>query len=393
MQRNFVFTSESVTRGHPDKLCDVISDSVVGHLLRQDRFARVVAECATSTGILFVSVKFAADATLDVANTARRAIDEIGYRDMPFDARTCTVMTSLIPYNLREGERVDEAKLDDAQLDRVIAHDQATVVGFACTHTDALMPAPVWLANRLAQQLDRARAQIPELAPDGKVHVGVEFRDGRPARVYAITMTCAQRSPDRPSPRALEDAVRAHVIEPVFAREAIEIDARTNIAINPEGPVILGGPYRHAGLTGHKGAADTYGGFARESASTLSGKDPTRIDRVGAYAARYAAKNVVAAGLADNCEIQLSYQPGQAAPVSLQVETFGSGRVPDDEIARRVSAAFDFRLAAVIRDFGMRELPRRDAHGFYPQLGAYGQVGRVDLDLPWERLDRVDALE
>jgi S-adenosylmethionine synthetase len=393
MQRNFVFTSESVTRGHPDKLCDVISDAVVGHLLRQDPFARVIAECATSTGILFVSVKYTADATLDVANTARRVIADVGYRDMPFDARTCTVLTSLIPYDLRDGEHVDEAKLDEAGIERMVARDQATVVGFACTHTDAYMPAPVWLANRIARRLDIARAtELGALAPDGKVHVGVEFRDGRPARVYGITLTCAQREEGKPSPSELEASVRARVIEPVFEHEAIRPDGRTQIAINPEGPIVLGGPHRHAGLTGHKGSSDLYGGFARESASTLSGKDPTRIDRVGAYAARYAAKNVVAAGLAQQCEVQLSYQPGLAAPVSLYIETFGTGVRSDDEIARRVSAEFDFRLAAVIRDFRMRALPRLDAQGFYPKLAAYGQVGRPELDLPWERIDRADAL-
>ena len=392
MQADFIFTSEAVTRGHPDKLCDAISDAVLGHYLRQDPLARIVAECAASTGILFVSVKHASSATVDVANTARHVIDQVGYRDGPFNARSCTVMSSMIEDP--QGPAFDERILDDTELDRVTARDQATVTGYACDHTPCLMPLPIWLANRVVRALDEARqsGELPELAPDGKVQVGVEFRGGRPYRIHAITLVVAQRRADAPSPEQLDEGVRELVLTRAFAEEPIAPDAATSIAINPEGAVVGGGPQLHAGLTGHKGAADTYGGFARQSVSGLSGKDPSRIDRIGAYAARHAAMHVVAARLAGHCELQLSYSLGHASPVSIQVETFGTGRVPDDEIARRVQRVFDFRPGAIVRGLRLRDLPAQDPLGFFPNLSAYGHVGRPELGLPWEHLDRVEAI-
>jgi S-adenosylmethionine synthetase len=233
---------------------------------------------------------------------------------------------------------------------------------------------------------------LPQLAPDGKVQVGIEFRGGAPRRVHAITLVTAERNGTTTRPDELDEAIRLLVLGPAFDGLAVRPDDQTRIAINPEGPVLGGGPHLHAGLTGHKGAADGYGGFARESVSGLSGKDPARIDRVGAYAARYAAKNVVAAGLATHCEVLLSYTLGQASPVSVQVETFGTAKRTDDEIAARVLGTFDFRPAAIVRAFGLRDLPLQRREGFFTALAAYGQVGRDDLELPWERVDRVEAL-
>lgn len=386
-ESDFVFTSEAVLRGHPDKLCDQISDGIVGSFMRQDRLARVVAECAVSTGILFLSVKFGSKANVDVASVARRIIEDVGYTSGEFVARKCTVMTSLIEHPLaKPGLRRDEARLSEQELDQVLVNDQATVIGFACTHTSTLMPAPVWLANQLARRLDGARecGELPFLAPDGKVQVAVEFSRGVPRRVHALTVVVAQRERGSVTIKQLDEAVREHVIKPVFEYETIQPDGDTRIDINPEGPVIGGGPYLHAGLTAHKGGADTYGGFARQSTSGLSGKDPSRIDRVGDYAARHAAKAVVAAGLSEHCEVQLSYTIGLPGPVSVHVETFGTGRIPDGEISRRVQRHLDFRLGAIVRRFQMRELPSRDDLGFFPRLAAYGHVGRSDLELPWE---------
>lgn len=389
MQSDFIFTSESTTDGHPDKLCDQISDALVGHYLHHDPASRVVAECAVSTGLVFLSVKFRSTATVNAADTARDVIRQIGYADQNFNPKTCTVMTSLYEYDGREVP----AALDFADPDEIPAQDQATIFGFACTHTPALMPLPIWLAHRLAVRLSfvRKRRIIDYLGPDGKTQVAIEFRNRRPHRVHGITLLTAQRDPHQPAVTQLRNDLFEQVIVPVFEDEPIRPDAATRVDINPEGPFTLGGPAFHAGLTGRKTAVDTYGEFARHSGAALSGKDPVRVDRIGAYAARHAAKNVVAAGLAEACEVQLSYAIGLVSPVSVQVETYGTAKLPEDEIAARVKRTFDFRLGAIMRRFEVRKLARADSH-FYAKLACYGQVGRMDLDLPWERLDCVDAM-
>jgi S-adenosylmethionine synthetase len=394
MKSEYVFTSESVTCGHPDKLCDQISDAIVGRLLRRDRVAKVIAECATSAGIVFVSLRFLSEASVDISTIARSVIRQVGYDHELFNPRTCAVMTSIIgyPHNARAPQ--DEGGLADHDLDRLPVSDQATVFGFACRHTDALMPLPVWLANRLAHELDRAResGDLPYLSPDGKVQVAVEFNERVPVRIHSISIVAAQTELHKPTPAQLAEELRERVIKRVFDDERVKPDPRTRIAINPDGPVLYGGPHAHAGLTGRKSGADMYGEFARQSNASLSGKDPSRIDRVAVYAARHAAKNVVAAGLADECEIQLSYSIGLAAPVSVQVETFGTGRIDSQEISERVRRAFDFRLGAIVRNYKLRDLPATSDDGFFVKLSAYGHLGRPELDLPWETLDRVVML-
>jgi S-adenosylmethionine synthetase len=393
MSSEYIFTSESVTAGHPDKLCDQISDAIVGRLLRRDRVAKVIAECATSAGIVFVSLRFLSEASVDISTVARSVIRSVGYDHELFNPRTCAVMTSVIGYpdNARAH---DEGSVADSDLDRLPVSDQATVFGFACKHTEELMPLPVSLANRLAQEIDKARASgdLPYLSPDAKVQVAVEFKDGVPARIYGISLVAGQIELGKPTPSQLEEALRERIIKRVFQNERVRPDGKTRIAINPDGAVLYGGPHAHAGLTGRKSGADMYGEFARQSNAALSGKDPSRIDRVAVYAARHAAKNVVAAGLADECEIQLSYSIGLAAPVSVEIRTNRTEHIPVEEIAKRVRNAFDFRLGAIVRNYALRDLPATSEDGFYVKLSAYGHLGRPELSLPWESTDKREAL-
>jgi S-adenosylmethionine synthetase len=394
MKCDFVFSSESVTEGHPDKLCDRISDALVGQYLRRDRLARINVECAVSTGILFVAVKAASTAAVDIPFASREVIREAGYDRDGFNARDCTVMTSLSELDVPLAMRIDEDLLSDEDLEAVPARDQVTVFGFACTQTDSLMPLPIWLAHRLARRLSEVRraGSLPYLLPDGKTQVAVEFRDRQPRRIHSVTILAAQRDADSaPAARLRTDILEA-VVAPTFADERLRPDRDTRIDINPEGPVIGGGPATHSGLTGRKTAVDTYGEYARHSGAALSGKDPSRIDRTGAYAARYAAKNIVAAGLARECEVQLSYSVGGSRPVSVHVETFGTCVMDEDELEERVRRTFDFRPAAITRDLRLRRLPGDHPDGFYVALAAYGHMGRTDLGLPWEETDRAVSL-
>jgi S-adenosylmethionine synthetase len=394
VKHEFLFTSESATEGHPDKLCDQIADAIVDRLLQHDPLARVEAESAVSTGILFIAARFAGSTNLDVPELARQVIARVGYEGEDFNPRTCTIMTSL--GELPDGPRraTDESELTQDQIERMPARQMANVFGFAARQTDVLLPLPIWLAHRLARRLAAARLEKPlrYLAPDGKTQVGVEFRDRRPHRIHSITLIASQREAARPTLAKLREDLLEQVIGPAFDDEALRPDMNTRIYINPDGPQVTGGPTLHSGLTGRKNAMDTYGEYARHSESALSGKDPSRIDRIGAYAARHAAKNVVAAGLADECEVQLSYSVGQARPVSVQIDTRGTGTLSDDEIAERVVRTFDFRPAAIVRAFRLRALPSEVSGGFYQRLAAYGHMGRVDLEVPWERTDRARAL-
>jgi S-adenosylmethionine synthetase len=393
MQPDFVFSSESVTAGHPDKVCDQISDAIVDRFLRQDPLARVNAECAVSTSILFLSVKARAQATIDAPASAREVLRDVGYSgNGAFDARTCTIMTNL--YELPEDPRarVDEESLDDAGLDRITARDQATVFGYACRDTDSGMPLPIVLAHRLARRLFQVQRELDYLSPDGKTQVAIEYRDFKPVRIDGVTLVACQYTAGRPSPADLETDLRERVLGPAFEGQPLRPDNKTRIAINPDGPQVPGGPALHAGLTGRKTAVDGYGEFSRNGGAALSGKDPSRIDRVGGYAARHAARHVVAAGLAERCEVQLSYSIGLARPVSVLVQTFGTGKIPDQVLSRRVADVFDFRPAAIVKRFCLRSMPSRRQGVFYRNLSAYGQVGREDLDLPWEKLDNLDAL-
>jgi len=397
MKRDFIFTSESVTEGHPDKLCDQISDAIVDHFLQQDPYSRVIAECAVSTAIIFIAARFESSAIVDFPYIARQVINQIGYDQHSFNARTCSIITSLKELPHDESCYFDERELSDEEIDAIAVRNQVTVFGFACNQTASFMPFPIWLAHRLARKLTSVRLQkiLPYLAPDGKTQVGVEYRDGRPCRIHSITVIASQDKSSAaggPDLGRLGDDIRQTVIDPVFTDEEIRPDRNTRLFINPDGPFIVGGPSVHSGLTGRKNAIDTYGEYSRQSGAALSGKDPMRIDRVGAYAARYAAKNVVAAGLAGECEIQLSYSIGLSRPVSIQVETFGTGTIPDDKIAALVERHFDFRLAGIIRQFNLRRLPSTLKGGFYRKLAAYGHVGRMDIGLPWELTDKAEML-
>ncbi|MEW6445119.1 MAG: methionine adenosyltransferase [Pseudomonadota bacterium] len=394
MKRNFMFTSESVTEGHPDKLCDQISDAIVDRLLEHDPFSRVAAECAMASGVLFIAAHIASETAADLPETAREVIRQAGYATGEFNAKDCAIMTSIANLPQDSRQRVDERELDHDDIDRIPARHQVTVFGHACSQTPALIPLPIWLAHQLARGLDNARKNGPldYLLPDGATQVGIEFLDRHPQRLHSISLTASQTK-DGPDPRRLRADLQQYVIDPVLARESLRPDEQTRIFINPEGPLIGGGPSAHAGLTGRKTAIDTYGSFARHSGSALSGKDPMRIDRIGAYAARYAAKNIVAAGLADECEVQLSYSIGQVQPVSIQVETYGTGSVGDDELARRLYETFDFRPAGIIRDLDLRHQPARRENGFYRALASYGHMGRTDLAPPWESTDRAAMLK
>ncbi|MBU1190081.1 MAG: methionine adenosyltransferase [Gammaproteobacteria bacterium] len=394
MKRDFLFTSESVTEGHPDKLCDQISDAIVDAFLMQDPYSSVIAECAASTGVMFVATRFASQARVDVAEVARRIAHQVGYDQGSFRARDATVMTTFQELTPSLYSQRDEKTLNDAELEQLSARHPATVFGYACNHTSNLMPLPVSLAHRLTRRLSAVRFEklLPYLAPDGQSQVGVEFHNRRPVRIHSISLVASQRAADAVDPVQLRADLIEQVITPAFRDEAVRPDADTNIWINPYGPVIEGGPALHAGLTGRKNAVDTYGEYSRHSGSALSGKDPSRIDRIGAYAARYAAKNIVAAGLAEECEVQLSYAIGLSRPVSVQVETLGTGRIDDDEIRRRLEAHCDFRVGAIISRFNLRHLPAQVKGGFYRKLGAYGHVGRTDIGLPWEQTDLVAAI-
>jgi S-adenosylmethionine synthetase len=396
MSVDFVFTSGSVTRGHPDKLCDQISDAIVDACLRQDPASRVNTECAISGGVLFISHRAASEAVVDLAETARAMVTRVGYAadHGEFNARDCSVMISQAALGMAVGERHDLAALTAAQRRRIPAGNQVTLFGYACRQTPQLMPLPVVLAHRLVQRLDQvvAHKELDYLAPDGQAQVGIIYAERRPVGIHSLNLIAAQR-PDATTDLArLRDDLLQAVVEPVMAESELRPDNNTHLVVNPEGLVIGGGPMLHSGLTGRKTGIDTYGEYARHSGAALSGKDPLRIDRIGAYAARHAAKLVVAAGLAEECEVQLSYAVGQAEPVSLRVHSYGSGQLDDDVIATRIRQAFDFRPGSIAQAYELQHLPQQ-RHDFFSELACYGQLGREDLAVPWEALDKVDALK
>ncbi len=386
-----MFTSESVTQGHPDKLCDRISDAIVDRLLEQDPYSRIITECAVSTGIVFLSARFEPNANVDFTNVARRVIEDVGYNQASFNNKTCSILTSLEELPASKEKKFDEQQLSDSQIELITVKNQVTLFGFACNQTEGLIPLPIWLAHKLARQLDKVRQKkiLPYLAPDGKTQVGVEYCDRRPYRIHSITIVASQDDPSIPDLKQLEKDIYETVIKPAFTQENIQPDSDTRIFINPDGIDSPGGPASHSGLTGRKNAIDTYGEYAKHSGAALSGKDPLRIDRVAAYAARYAAKNIVAANLADECEVQLSYTIGQARPVSIEVETFDTGKVAEEKIIEQLQQHFDFRLAGIIRQFNLRLLPSLNQGKFYQQLATYGHMGRMDLELPWEKTDKI----
>jgi len=390
---DFIFTSESMTAGHPDKLCDQVSDAIVDHYLMADPNARIVAESVLASGVMFISTHYASKATLDIADIARQVVRSVGYPKDIFDADACTIMTSFTDHTATDHHVLNFDKIDDSYIDSLVSKHQVTVFGYACNQTKDLMPLPVWLAHRLSRQLDskKLKKQVPYLLPDAKAQVGIEYKSGKPSRIHSLTLVASQSSSDVELGQLRADLLE-HVVQPVLAKIDWDLDDQSLLSVNPEGLLVGGGPAAHSGLTGRKTGVDTYGEYARHSGAALSGKDPLRVDRVGAYAARYVARNVVAAGLAEECEVALSYAVGAAGPVSVRLRTFGEGAMSNGELAGKVQEVFDLRLGAIVRDFGLNKLPAQQ-DGFYRKLACYGQMGRVDLDAPWERNDKVDALK
>lgn len=385
MTNNFIFTSESVTRGHPDKICDQVSDAIVDRFLKQDPDARIVAECAVSSGVIFISSHYASSATaLDITDIARRTISDIGYPREVFDANECTILSSIMDHSSTDYAPMDLDSMTDEEIDKITARHQTSVFGYACDQTRDLMPLPIWLAHRIADRLDDKKIikKIPYLLPDAEIQVGFEFFQDQPARLHSITLVATQKEEAEADIKQLREDLIDRVIEPVLKKEKIN-NNNAVIHINPDGVRKGGGPAVHSGLTGRKTGIDTYGGFARSSGAALSGKDPMRIDRIGAYIARYAAKNVVAAGLARECEVQLSYSIGFANPVSIRVRTFGTGKVDDAAIAERLRETIDFRPGGIARDLGLKKLSA-DKGGFYQKLAVYGHMGRSEIKVPWE---------
>ena len=388
-----LFTSESVTEGRPDKVCDAISDAILDACMEQDPMSRVACETCCCTGFVLVTGEITTKAHLDVQKIVRETVDEIGYNrgKIGFDADTCAVMVALDQQSADIAMGVDKAleakenKMSDEELEAIGAGDQGMMFGYATNETEEYMPYPISLAHKLARQLTKVRKDgtLPYLRPDGKSQVSVEYdENGKPLRLEAVVLS-TQHDPDVSQERIHED-VKKYVFDPILPKELL--DADTKYFINPTGRFVIGGPHGDAGLTGRKIIVDTYGGYARHGGGAFSGKDCTKVDRSAAYAARYAAKNIVAAGLAEKCEIQLSYAIGVAQPTSVMVDTFGTGRLSDEKLVEIIRENFDLRPAGIIKMLDLRR-------PIYKQTAAYGHFGRDDLDLPWEKLDKVDALK
>ncbi|MGN0355425.1 MAG: methionine adenosyltransferase [Muricoprocola sp.] len=388
-----LFTSESVTEGHPDKMCDAISDAILDALLAQDPMSRVACETATTTGMVVVMGEITTNAYVDIQKIVRDTVREIGYTrgKYGFDADTCGVITAIdeqsadIAMGVNKALEAKENKMSDDEIEAIGAGDQGMMFGFATNETEEYMPYPISLAHKLARQLTKIRKDgtLPYLRPDGKTQVTVEYDENdKPVRLDAVVLS-TQHDPEVTQEQIHED-IKKHVFDVILPADMV--DENTKFFINPTGRFVIGGPHGDSGLTGRKIIVDTYGGYARHGGGAFSGKDCTKVDRSAAYAARYAAKNVVAAGLADKCEIQLSYAIGVAQPTSIMVDTFGTGKLSDEKITEIIRENFDMRPAGIIKMLDLRR-------PIYKQTASYGHFGRNDLDLPWEKLDKVDALK
>jgi S-adenosylmethionine synthetase len=407
LAKRYFFTSESVTEGHPDKICDQISDTILDALLAQDAASRVAAEVVVNTGLVLVTGEITTLANVDFIDLARAKVQEIGYvgADGGFSFNGCAVLIALDKQSPDIAQGVDTAQeqrqKSDDELDKIGAGDQGIMFGFACNETPELMPLPISLAHRTARRLAAVRktGQLPYLRPDGKTQVTIAYEDGKPVAIDTILIS-TQHAPsigDITDDAEVQAKIKADlwtaVVEPVFADLDIKPDASTKFWVNPTGKFVVGGPQGDAGLTGRKIIVDTYGGYSRHGGGAFSGKDPTKVDRSAAYACRHVAKNVVAAGLADKCEVQLSYAIGVARPMSVLVETFGTGKVSEEILLELVEKHFELRPAGIIQAFNLRGIVAERGGRFYQDVAAYGHFGRTDLDLPWEQTDKAELLK
>ena len=410
--KNFLFTSESVTEGHPDKVCDQISDAILDEFLSKDNRSRVAAETTVTTGMALICGEITADCYVDIPQIVRNTIRNIGYTGAcsgGFDADTCAVLTSIDEQSTDIGNGVNkafESRSNNAdtsvvETEELGAGDQGIMFGYACNETPELMPLPISLAHKLSYRLSQIRKEklVEYLRPDGKSQVTVEYKDGKPSRIHTILLS-TQHNPiingisnNEKVQEIIKNDLKKLVIDYVFESCNIKPDANTIILINPSGRFVIGGPQGDSGLTGRKIIVDTYGGYSRHGGGAFSGKDPTKVDRSAAYAARYVAKNIVAAGLSDKCEIELAYAIGVAEPLSILVDTFGTGKISDDEIEKLVRKNFDLTPAGIINKFDLRNLPAKNGGKFYQLLAAYGHMGRTDINVPWEFTDKAQTLK
>lgn len=411
-QRNFLFTSESVTEGHPDKVCDQISDAILDEFLTKDSSSRVAAETTVTTGMALVCGEITADCYVDIPQVVRNTIKNIGYTGTTgggFDADTCAVLTSIDEQSTDIGNGVNKAlesrsensDTSITETEDIGAGDQGIMFGYACDETPELMPLPISLAHKLSYRLAQVRKSgiVDYLRPDGKSQVTVEYVDGKPSRIHTILIS-TQHNPEingisdnQQVQDIIKNDLKKFVIDYVFENENIKPDENTIILMNPSGRFVIGGPQGDSGLTGRKIIVDTYGGYSRHGGGAFSGKDPTKVDRSAAYAARYVAKNIVKAGLATKCEIELAYAIGVAEPLSIMVDTFDTGIIPDEEISNLVRKNFDLRPAGIINKFDLRNLPAKNGGKFYQLLAAYGHMGRTDINVPWEETDKAESLK
>ncbi len=409
MSRRYLFTSESVTEGHPDKICDQISDTILDTVLALDPESRVAAEVVVNTGLVVVTGEITSKATANFVKIVRKKIAEIGYTDPKnngFSADSCSVLIALDEQSADIAQGVDAAQetreqTSDERWDAIGAGDQGIMFGFACNETPELMPLPISLAHRISQKLAIARksGELAYLGPDGKTQVTVEYEDGKPVGIDTILVstqhaeTIGELSSNEDVQAKIKKDLWKAVVLPAFAGLELQPTESTRFLVNPTGKFVIGGPQGDSGLTGRKIIVDTYGGYSRHGGGAFSGKDPTKVDRSAAYACRYVAKNIVAAGLADKCEVQLSYAIGVARPTSIFIETFDTGNVSDDKLLELVNEHFELRPAGIIETFNLRGLPKERNGRFYQEIAAYGHFGRDDLDLPWEKTDKAAILK
>lgn len=410
--KNFLFTSESVTEGHPDKVCDQISDAILDEFLTKDNKSRVAAETTVTTGMALVCGEITSDCYVDIPSIVRQTIKNIGYvgeNGGGFDYKTCAVLTSIDEQssdiaggvNKALEARNENADTSAMETEEIGAGDQGIMFGYACDETPELMPLPISLAHKLSYRLSRVRKKgiVDYLRPDGKSQVTVEYKDGKPSRIHTILIS-TQHDPvigtisdNSKVQEIIKNDIRQNVIDFVFKNERIKPDENTIILVNPSGRFVIGGPQGDAGVTGRKIIVDTYGGYSRHGGGAFSGKDPTKVDRSAAYAARYVAKNIVKAGLAEKCEIELAYAIGVAEPISVLVDTFGTGKISDEDLAELVNNNFDLRPVGIIKKFDLRNLPAKNGGKFYQKLAAYGHMGRTDIEVPWEETDKAEVLK